>query len=128
MGFVDGYRFRSKWPSEDHYEAELYGALTARFSPSVVSRQERKMYGIPDITVKTSVLPSGTIPTYIEMKVPANPGQVRTIEDQIKKYLEGGARNLIVDMVGQKMNSVTALDDMVEKLELLNVRVAKKFA
>jgi hypothetical protein len=126
--FVDIYRFRSQWPKENHYEAELYGALTAKFHPSVVSRQERKSYGIPDITVKASVLPSGSIPTYIEMKVPENPGQVRQIEDQVKKYLEGGATNLIVVLVGDKMGSKTHLDDMAYKLESMNVRVARKYS
>lgn len=126
--FVDGYRFRSQWPKENHYEAELYGALTARFHPSVVGRQERKSYGIPDITVKASVLPSGSIPTFIEMKVPENPGQVRQIEDQVKKYLEGGATNLIVVLVGDKMGSKAHLDDMAYKLEAMNVRVARKYS
>jgi len=126
--FVDSYRFRSQWPKENYYEAELYGALTAKFSPSVVGRQERKSYGIPDITVKASVLPSGSIPTYIEMKVPENPGQVRQIEDQVKKYLEGGATNLIVVLVGDKMGSKGYLDDMASKLEAMNVRVARKYS
>jgi len=126
--FVDTYRFRSQWPKENHYEAELYGALTAKFHPSVVSRQERKSYGIPDLTVKASVLPSGSIPTYIEMKVPENPGQVRQIEDQVKKYLEGGATNLIVVLVGDKMGSKAHLDDMAYKLESMNVRVARKYS
>jgi hypothetical protein len=126
--FVDNYRFRSNWPSEAHYEAELYGALTAKFLPSAVTRQERKTYGVPDITVKASVLPSGSIPTYIEMKVPENPGQVRAIEGQVKKYLDGGATNLIVVIVGQKMNSTVPLDEMTSKLEALNVRVSRKFS
>lgn len=126
--FVESYRFRSQWPDEAHYEAELFGALTARFLPSAVSRQERKNYGTPDITVKAAVLPSGSIPTFIEMKVPENPGQVRAIEGQVKKYLEGGATNLIVVIVGHKMRSVAPLDEMAATLEGMNVRVARKYS
>jgi hypothetical protein len=62
------------------------------------------------------------------MKVPENPGQVRQIEDQVKKYLEGGATNLIVVLVGDKMGSKGYLDDMASKLEAMNVRVARKYS
>ncbi len=125
-GFVEAYRFRSRWPTEAHYEAELYGALTARYGEEYVQRQERRTSGIPDITVKASVEPSGSIPTYIEMKVPLNPGQVRGIEEQVRRYVEGGITNLIVVLIGYELQSVAPLDDLVPRLQSLGARVARK--
>lgn len=90
--FVEEYRFRANWKTEESYEAEMFGALSTRFGHSLVERQKRTPGGIPDLRVKRHPKAGNAETTYVEMKVPKTSQECRSIAPQIQDYASSLAR------------------------------------
>ena len=125
--FVEEYRFRTNWKTEESYEAEMFGALSTRFGHSLVERQKRTPGGIPDLRVKRHPKAGNAETTYVEMKVPKTSQECRSIAPQIQDYVNAGATSLIVVLGGSGGASPVQLEEVALKLEEIPVRVSKKY-
>ena len=93
VAFIESYRFGASWPDEKHYEAELLGALRAKFTVGSVFNQVQVQGGG---RVDIEACKVG-----IEVKVPTTTKHVEELVTQVMKYQRHYEENMIAVIIGR---------------------------